>query len=82
MEILGMDLTDDSMCESPARVAKMYVNELMWGLDPNNFPKWLSEAMHPSGSSQSEQISDSNALFAQSNFLSTLISSGIQIPLV
>lgn len=39
MNILGMDLTDDSMSESPARVAKMYVNELMWGLDPNNFPK-------------------------------------------
>lgn len=39
MEILGMDLTDDSMAESPVRVAKMYVNELMWGLDPANFPK-------------------------------------------
>lgn len=39
MEILGMDLTDDSMSESPDRVAKMYVNELMWGLDPANFPK-------------------------------------------
>lgn len=39
MGILGMDLTDDSMMESPARVAKMYVNELMWGLDPANFPK-------------------------------------------
>lgn len=39
MEVLGMDLTDDSMSESPLRVAKMYVNELMWGLDPANFPK-------------------------------------------
>jgi GTP cyclohydrolase I len=39
METLGMDLTDDSMSESPDRVAKMYVNELMWGLDPANFPK-------------------------------------------
>lgn len=39
MEILGMDLTDDSMSESPVRVAKMYVNELMWGLNPANFPK-------------------------------------------
>jgi GTP cyclohydrolase I len=39
MAILGMDLTDDSMSESPMRVAKMYVNELMWGLDPANFPK-------------------------------------------
>jgi len=39
MSLLGMDLTDDSMSESPVRVSKMYVNELMWGLDPNNFPK-------------------------------------------
>lgn len=39
MEVLGMDLNDDSMSESPERVAKMYVNELMWGLDPENFPK-------------------------------------------
>lgn len=39
MQTLGMDLTDDSMSESPLRVSKMYVNELLWGLDPNNFPK-------------------------------------------
>jgi GTP cyclohydrolase I len=39
MEILGMDLTDDSLQDSPARVAKMFVNELFWGLDPAMFPK-------------------------------------------
>jgi GTP cyclohydrolase I len=39
MSWLGMDLTDDSMAESPIRVSKMYVNELMWGLNPDNFPK-------------------------------------------
>lgn len=36
---LGMDLTDDSLIETPKRVAKMYVNELFWGLDYANFPK-------------------------------------------
>ena len=39
MEILGMDLKDDSLVESPFRVAKMFVNELFWGLNPDNFPK-------------------------------------------
>lgn len=39
METLGMDLTDDSLIDTPARVAKMYVNEIFQGLDYNNFPK-------------------------------------------
>jgi GTP cyclohydrolase IA len=39
METLGLDLSDDSLCDSPNRVAKMYVNELFRGLDPANFPK-------------------------------------------
>ncbi len=39
MGILGLDLSDDSLNETPTRVAKMYVNEIFWGLNPNNFPK-------------------------------------------
>lgn len=39
MEILGLDLTDDSLIETPKRVAKMWVNELFGGLDYHNFPK-------------------------------------------
>jgi GTP cyclohydrolase I len=39
MEILGLDLTDDSLMETPNRVSKMYVNEIFWGLDYENFPK-------------------------------------------
>ena len=39
MHILGLDLTDDSLNETPKRVAKMYVNEIFWGLDPDAFPK-------------------------------------------
>lgn len=39
MELLGLDLTDDSLVETPKRVAKMYVNELFYGLLPENFPK-------------------------------------------
>jgi len=39
MEILGLDLSDDSLAETPNRVAKMYVNEIFWGLDYEAFPK-------------------------------------------
>ena len=38
METLGLDLTDDSLMNTPMRVAKMYVNETFMGLDPLNEP--------------------------------------------
>ena len=37
--ILGLDLNDDSLIDTPKRVAKMYVNEIFWGLDYAAFPK-------------------------------------------
>jgi GTP cyclohydrolase I len=39
METLGLDLSDDSLVETPRRVAKMYVNEIFSGLSPKFFPK-------------------------------------------
>jgi GTP cyclohydrolase I len=39
MRALGLDLTDDSLIDTPKRVAKMYVNEIFWGLDYDAFPK-------------------------------------------
>ena len=39
METLGLDLTDDSLKGTPNRVAKMYVNEIFGGLNPNKKPK-------------------------------------------
>ena len=36
---LGLDLKDDSLSGTPYRVAKMYVKELFYGLDPKNKPK-------------------------------------------
>jgi len=39
MNILGLDLSDDSLTDTPKRVAKMYVKEFFTGLDYNNFPK-------------------------------------------
>ena len=39
MKIIGLDLSDDSLVETPRRVAKMYINEIFWGLDYEAFPK-------------------------------------------
>ncbi|QGY42641.1 GTP cyclohydrolase I FolE [Maribellus comscasis] len=38
MDTLGLDLTDDSLNGSPHRVAKMFVQEIFYGLDPKNKP--------------------------------------------
>lgn len=48
METLGLDLSDDSLMDTPKRVAKMYVNEIFWGLDYEAFPKCtaVSNKMH------------------------------------
>jgi GTP cyclohydrolase I len=39
MTLLGLDLDDDSLADTPRRIAKMYVNEIFSGLDYRNFPK-------------------------------------------
>ena len=39
MKVLELDLNDDSLVDTPKRVAKMYVNEIFWGLDYEAFPK-------------------------------------------
>jgi GTP cyclohydrolase I len=39
VETLGLDLTDDSLIETPYRIAKMYVDEIFSGLDYSSFPK-------------------------------------------
>jgi GTP cyclohydrolase I len=38
MQVMGLDLTDDSLKETPKRVAKMYVDEIFSGLNPKNRP--------------------------------------------
>jgi GTP cyclohydrolase I len=44
MRTLGLDLEDDSLMDTPKRVAKMYVNEIFWGLDYDAFPKCTTVA--------------------------------------
>ncbi len=38
MDILGLDLEDDSLSDTPRRVAKMFVKEIFQGLNPKNKP--------------------------------------------
>lgn len=38
MNALGLDLNDDSLRQTPARVAKMYLDEVFYGLDYDRFP--------------------------------------------
>ena len=42
MHTLGLDLTDDSLRGTPARVARMYVKEIFSGLNPENHPRMSS----------------------------------------
>ncbi|GAB6262401.1 GTP cyclohydrolase I FolE [Photobacterium sp. CCB-ST2H9] len=39
LELMSLDLTDDSLMDTPKRIAKMYVDEIFSGLDYANFPK-------------------------------------------
>ena len=39
MDTLGLDLNDDSLQDTPKRVAKMFVQEIFQGLNPDNKPE-------------------------------------------
>ena len=39
MGVVGLDLSDDSLKGTPKRVAKMYIDEIFSGLNPENKPK-------------------------------------------
>ena len=55
METLGLDLSDDSLAETPHRIAKMYVREIFSGLDYTKFPK-LSLIENKMGTSEMVKI--------------------------
>lgn len=42
LETIGFDLTNDSVEGTPRRMAKMWVNEVMWGLDYDQFPRIMT----------------------------------------
>ncbi|MCL1138009.1 GTP cyclohydrolase I FolE [Shewanella pneumatophori] len=39
LTLMSLDLNDDSLADTPRRIAKMYVDEIFSGLDYANFPK-------------------------------------------
>lgn len=39
LTLMALDLSDDSLMDTPRRIAKMYVDEIFSGLDYENFPK-------------------------------------------
>ena len=57
VETLGLDLTDDSLAETPHRIAKMYVREIFSGLDYSEFPK-LSLIDNKMGANEMVKVRD------------------------
>ena len=57
IETLGLDLTDDSLAETPHRIAKMYVHEIFSGLDYRHFPK-LSLIDNKMGANEMVKVRD------------------------
>ena len=54
---LGLDLSDDSLAETPHRIAKMYVHEIFSGLDYSEFPK-LSVIDNKMGANEMVKVRD------------------------
>lgn len=57
MDALGLDLEDDSLCDTPRRIAKMYVDEIFSGLDYRKFPK-ITQIQNKMKIEQPVQVSD------------------------
>ena len=57
MDTLGLDLSDDSLCDTPKRIAKMYVDEIFGGLDYRKFPK-ITQIENKMRLAQPVQVSD------------------------
>lgn len=57
MQALGLDLSDDSLQDTPNRIAKMYVNEIFSGLDYSNFPK-ITQIENKMNIEQPVQVTD------------------------
>ena len=60
MNLLGLDLSDDSLKGTPQRVAKMYVEEIFSGLNPENKP---SIALFENKYAYNEMLVEKNITF-------------------
>jgi len=57
IDTLGLDLRDDSLTETPHRIAKLYVNEIFSGLNYAQFPR-LSLIDNKMGADEMVKVSD------------------------
>ena len=71
MTVLGLDLTDDSLVETPKRMAKMYVNEIFWGLNPEKFPK-CTAVDNKMGYDEMVTVQDINVMSSCEHHLTTI----------
>ncbi|AFU99897.2 GTP cyclohydrolase I FolE [Simiduia agarivorans] len=68
---LGLDLADDSLCETPERMAKLYVDELFAGLDYGQFPK-ISQIENKMGVSEMVRVQDISVISTCEHHLITI----------
>lgn len=71
MDCLGLDLKDDSLKDTPLRVAKMYVNEIFSGLDPAHFPdiNFFDEQIHHEHRANTVLVKVSFTSFCEHHFV-------------
>ncbi len=79
---LGLDLTDDSLADTPQRVAKMWVNDFMWGLDYANFPKCTTVENKMSAPDEFVAVTCSTVSQCEHHLLSIIPAGGLNKPSV
>jgi GTP cyclohydrolase I len=79
---LGLDLTDDSLVDTPNRVGKMWVNDFMWGLDYNNFPKCTTVENKMSAPDEFVAVTCSTVSQCEHHLLSIIPAGGLNKPAV
>lgn len=71
MEVLGLDLSDPSLEKTPARVARMFVEEVFSGLKPENFPSitFIPDTIHQEHKANIVMVKSSFISFCEHHFL-------------
>lgn len=80
LETLGLDLTDDSLVDTPNRVAKMWVDDFMWGLDYSNFPKCTTVENKMSAPDEFVVVTCSAVSQCEHHLLSIIPAGGLNAP--
>ncbi len=80
METLGLDLTDDSLMDTPNRVGKMWVNDFMWGLDYDNFPKCTTVENKMASPDEFVAVTCSTVSQCEHHLLSIIPANGLNKP--